>query len=175
MLALGLDRYELNAISYCPNFNNLFIMIKDLTPEVRVAAAQIVLTDQPITSEVLLTNRLQTLRLVKKLLASAGIELQEVEQEFSLQIAQEEQVSAWLEGLKAHFFIFHKNLINVNWEDVEKVLKRKPELIKQLHELKISSDVIEITRENNTLIFRGKVVSPSETAFRCEIEENPLL
>ncbi len=119
-----------------------------VTPEVRVAAAQTILSGSSVeVSEVLRCHRDEVLVLVKKLLASAEI-----------QVTLQEECSPeqkWFDDFKVRFDALSQLHKGVEWADVERTLEANKDGVKKLRLLDESGFEMNVFGEKDGyIIFR---------------------
>ena len=139
-----------------------------ISPEVKVAVVQAVLSEGNVeVSEVLLEHREETMALVARIMAAAGIKgglpspktgnskqesLSTEEKELS-----PEDIDAYLEGLKPRFEALKRLRPGLTFEEVKKALRANPEAIKKL--IKLDAAGFEMN------VFRSSI--PDEIVFRA--------
>ena len=141
-------------------------MAKTVSPELRIAAAQAVLSEGNIeVSEVLRDRREETLALVQRLLASAGIQVTfstpeaDEPNELAVELGQavapdtelspEQQEQAWLGAFKPALMRSPQLHKGIEWTDVEKSLKADPEAMRKLQALDEKGHEMNVFGEKN--------------------------
>lgn len=157
-----------------------------VSPEVKVAAAQAVLSEGPIeVSEVLRDRQEETLVLVQRLLASAGItatfstpedaesnkvgvELHQTAGPNAKELTPEQVAEQWLGQFKTRFDALPQLHKGVQWVDVEKSLLANPEAISKLMKLDTAGFEMNVFRAKNNGEIQFRTAQTDVTKIAAE-------